>query len=109
MEFDNFCKKINHPIKSIQDAVQTTGVDINDVMALVNTTGFDFSLLNYASYVRTVSGYEVFTFLALTSATTTENSSAVLGWPNCRTGKLCALFPHTLILMEMVPVLWNVR
>jgi len=53
-EFDEFCKRINHPFKSIEEAVEVTGVDIEDVMALVSAAGFDFTLLNYAVYVRAV-------------------------------------------------------
>lgn len=54
--FDDFCDKINHSYRSIEDAVKATGVDTEDVMTLVGTPGFDFTLLNYAAYVRTVSG-----------------------------------------------------
>jgi hypothetical protein len=67
-EFDKFCQKINHPYKSIKQAVETTGVNTEDVMALLNFPGFDFTLLNYASYVRTVSRFKVRWLLVLTSA-----------------------------------------
>jgi len=53
-EFDEFCKGINRPFNSAEDAVEATGVDIEDVMALISTPGFDFTLLNYAAYVRAV-------------------------------------------------------
>ena len=54
-EFDEFCKRINHPVDSFEDAVKATGADLDDAMALVNTPGFDFTLFNYAAYVREVS------------------------------------------------------
>ena len=65
-EFDEFCKKIDHPFSSFEDAVETTGVDLDDVMALVDAPGFDFILLNYAAYVRAVSQLAAQSFLALT-------------------------------------------
>ena len=65
-EFDEFCKRINHPYNSFQDAVETTGVDADDVMVLISAPGFDFTLLNYAAYVRAVRQLEVRWFPALT-------------------------------------------
>ena len=72
-EFDEFCKRINRPHKSLEEAMRATGADPDDVTELVNTPGFDFTLLNYAAYVRTVSRPEVWLFLALT--TSIENPS----------------------------------
>jgi hypothetical protein len=54
-EFDEFCKRINHPAKSIEDAMKATGTDLDDVTELFSAPGFDFTLLNYAAYVRAVS------------------------------------------------------
>ena len=56
-EFDEFCSRINHPFSSLEEAVEATGVDVDDVMALASTPGFDTALLNYATYVRTVSRF----------------------------------------------------
>ena len=58
-EFDEFCKRIHHPAKSFEDIIKATGADLDDAMALVSTPGFDFTLLNYAAYVRAVSISEV--------------------------------------------------
>lgn len=62
-EFDEFCKRINHPFNSLEDAVVATGVDLDDAMTLASTPGFDFALLNYAAYVRTVGRLEGGCFL----------------------------------------------
>ncbi|KAF9643255.1 peptidase S28 [Thelephora ganbajun] len=51
-EFEEFCKRINHPFDSVEDAVGAIGADTEDVVTLVNSPGFDFTLLNYAAYVR---------------------------------------------------------
>jgi len=50
-EFDEFCKRINHPLSLSEDAI---GLDADDAIILVNAPGFDRTLLNYAAYVRTV-------------------------------------------------------
>ena len=72
-EFDELCKRINYPFSSFEDVVETTGVDADDLMTLVNAPGFDFTLLNYASYVRKVSRFKVLLSLVLTLPT--ENPS----------------------------------
>ena len=74
-EFDEFCKRINHSFSSFEDAVEATGVGLEDAMTLVSTPGFDFALFHYAAYVRAVSRLEVWLFLALT--TSIENPSDV--------------------------------
>lgn len=76
-EFDEFCKRINHPFSSLEDVMETTGLDPDDAMGLINAPGFDFALLNYATYVRTVSQPQVWSFLVLSSLI--ENPSHVHG------------------------------
>jgi hypothetical protein len=68
-EFDEFCKRINHPFNSFEDVVEATGVDPDDAMVLASAPGFDFTLLNYAAYVRAVSRLEVQLLLMLTIPT----------------------------------------
>ena len=53
-EFDEFCKRINHPLSLTEDAVNMTSLDADDAMILTSAPGFDRTLLNYAAYVRTV-------------------------------------------------------
>ena len=74
-EFDEFCKRLNHPFSSFEDVVEATGVGTEDVMALTSIPGFDSALLNYAVYVRTASRPEIWSFPVLTSST--ENPSYV--------------------------------
>lgn len=57
--FDQFCAQINQTYTSLEEAVKATGVDNGDVMQLFDCPGFDFSLLNYAAYVRKVGLFEV--------------------------------------------------
>ena len=66
-EFDDFCKRINRPTQSLEDAAKTMGVGFDEVMALVSVPGFDKTLLNYAIYVREVSRPEVRLFPVLTT------------------------------------------
>ena len=89
-EFDDFCSKINQPYGSIEDAEKAAGVDAEDVMTLVATPGFDFTLLNYAAYVRAVSRLSLRSFLVLTS--TTANPSQVSKESNRRTGEFFPQF-----------------
>jgi len=86
-EFDEFCKRINHPVNSFEDAVEAIGADLDDAMALVDVPGFDFALLNYAAYVRAVSRPEVWLLLTLT--TSIENPSELPEGSNSRTGGFC--------------------
>ena len=74
-EFDEFCERLNHHSHSVEDVVRTIGVDLDDVMTLINAPGFDFTLLNYAAYVRAVSQLEGRLFLGLTASI--ENPSEV--------------------------------
>ena len=53
--FDDFCAQINRPFKSLADAVNATGVNIDDAVELKGCPGFNFALLSYAAYVRDVS------------------------------------------------------
>ena len=64
--FDDFCAQINRPFNSFEDAVNTTGVNTEDVSELKGCPGFDLALLNYAAYVRDVSLCEVRRCLVLT-------------------------------------------
>lgn len=89
-EFDNFCVKINRSYGSIEDAVEATGVDTEDVMTLVGTPGFDLTLLNYAAYVRAVRMLRSRPFPILTF--TTENPPDVSKGPNHRSGEFCSQF-----------------
>ena len=73
-EFDEFCSRINHPFSSLEEAVEATGVDVDDVIALASTPGFDTVLLNYATYVRTVSRFKAWLF---SCSPPTENPSYV--------------------------------
>lgn len=74
-EFDEFCKRINHPFDEFEDVLNTMGVDLDEAIALVRTPGFHLALFNYAAYVRAVSRLEVWPFLVLTALT--ENPSDV--------------------------------
>jgi len=53
--FDGFCAQINRPFESLEDAVDATGVNIEDVAELKDCPGFNSALLSYAAYVRDVS------------------------------------------------------
>ena len=89
--FDDFCSKISRSYGSIEDAAEAVGADAEDVMTLVGTPGFDFTLLNYAAYVRGVSRLRLRSFFFVLTSTT-ANPSDVPKEPNCRTGECCARF-----------------
>ena len=72
-EFDEFCKSINHPLGLFEDAIDATGLNADDALALVSAPGFDRTLLNYAAYVRRVSRIELLSLHVLISST--ENPS----------------------------------
>ena len=46
--------------------MEATGVDLEVVMELINFSGFDFSLLNYAGYILQASPFEIRRFPGLT-------------------------------------------
>lgn len=74
-EFDEFCRRINHPFTSLEDAAEATGMDADDITTLASSPGFDTALLNYAAYVRTASRFKAWLVFVLTSST--ENPSQV--------------------------------
>ena len=86
--FDEFCKEITHSHKSIDDVLQFTGVDPEDMAALLGFPLFDFALLNYAGYVRKVSGFGVWWFPVLTDVT--EHPSNVPEGQKNRSGEIWA-------------------
>jgi hypothetical protein len=88
--FDDFCVKIDSSYGSIEDAVEATGVDNEDVMTLVDIPGFDFTLLNYAAYVRAVGRSRTSILVVLTY--TTGNPSDVSKGSNHRTGEFRSQF-----------------
>jgi len=65
-EFDEFCKRINHPLSLSEGTMNALGLDADDAMVLVSAPGFDRTLLNYAAYVRTVRRIGVWLLRALT-------------------------------------------
>jgi len=73
-DFDEFCRRINHPLKSVKDAMAAAGMDANDAIALASAPGFDRTLLNYAAFVRTVSRIEA---ESLPVSPSTENTPSV--------------------------------